>query len=210
MQRPTTLGELKRSDYRIVPVREEMRSNLLAKLAQGQRILEGIIGFDHTVIPEIENAILAGHHIVFLGERGQAKSRIIRSLTSLLDPSVPVIAGCAINDNPLTPICKPCRLRAAAEGDALAIQWVDAEHRYGEKLATPDASIADLIGEIDPIKVAEGRYLADEETIHYGIIPRTNRGIFAINELPDLTEKVQVGLFNLPKTTRAAGASSRR
>jgi magnesium chelatase subunit I len=197
MQRPTTLGELKRSDYRIVPVREEMRSNLLAKLAQGQRILEGIIGFDHTVIPEIENAILAGHHIVFLGERGQAKSRIIRSLTSLLDPSVPVIAGCAINDNPLTPICKPCRLRAAAEGDALAIQWVDAEHRYGEKLATPDASIADLIGEIDPIKVAEGRYLADEETIHYGIIPRTNRGIFAINELPDLTEKVQVGLFNL-------------
>jgi magnesium chelatase subunit I len=197
MQRPGTLGELKSSGYRVVPVRDEMRRNLLAELAQGRRILEGIIGFDDTVIPEIENAILAGHHIVFLGERGQAKSRIIRALTSLLDPTVPVVAGCAINDNPLVPICKPCRTRAAAEGDSLPIQWIGQAQRYGEKLATPDASIADLIGEIDPIKVAEGRYLADEETIHYGIIPRTNRGIFAINELPDLTEKVQVGLFNL-------------
>jgi len=135
--------------------------------------------------------------MVFLGERGQAKSRIIRGLTSLLDPETPVVAGCAINDDPLQPICKECRRRTAAEGDALGIDWVGPDQRYGEKLATPDVSIADLIGEIDPVKVAEGRYLADEETIHYGIVPRTNRGIFAVNELPDLTEKVQVGLFNL-------------
>ena len=197
MQRASTLGELKRSGYQLLTVREEMRRNLLAKLAAGERILQGIIGFDDTVVPEIENAILAGHHIVFLGERGQAKSRIIRALTSLLDPLVPVIRGCAINDDPVRPICKVCRRRTEEEGDALPIAWIGPEHRYGEKLATPDVSIADLIGEIDPVKVAEGRYLADEETIHYGIVPRTNRGIFAVNELPDLTEKVQVGLFNL-------------
>jgi magnesium chelatase subunit I len=192
-----TLGELKRDGYRVVSVREEMRRNLLANLSRGERILPGIIGFDDTVIPEIENAILAGHHMVFLGERGQAKSRIIRSLTSLLDPQTPVVDGCAINDNPFMPMCKPCRRRLDAEGDALPIAWIVPDARYGEKLATPDVSIADLIGEIDPIKVAEGRYLADEETIHFGIVPRTNRGLFAINELPDLTEKVQVGLFNL-------------
>jgi len=149
------------------------------------------------VIPEIENAILSGHHMVFLGERGQAKSRIIRSLLSLLDERIPIVQGCEINDNPFLPICRVCRRKLEQEGEGLAIEWVGREQRYGEKLATPDASIADLIGEIDPIKVAEGRYLADEETIHYGLIPRTNRGIFAINELPDLTEKVQVGLFNL-------------
>ncbi|MBI3786214.1 MAG: magnesium chelatase [Deltaproteobacteria bacterium] len=192
-----TLGELKRDGYRVVSVREEMRRNLLARLSRSERILPGIIGFDDTVIPEIENAILAGHHIVFLGERGQAKSRIIRALASLLDPQVPIVSGCAINDNPFHPICKECRRRLDAEGDALEVAWITPESRYGEKLATPDASIADLIGEIDPVKVAEGRYLADEETIHFGIVPRTNRGIFAINELPDLTEKVQVGLFNL-------------
>ncbi|MFQ5665677.1 MAG: magnesium chelatase [Candidatus Binatia bacterium] len=197
MQRARTLGELKLSGYQVRPVREEMRNSLLEKLAKGERILPGIIGFDDTVVPEIENAILAGHHMVFLGERGQAKSRIIRGLTSLLDRVTPVVQGCPINDNPLQPICKQCRRRLAAEGDALAISWIGPEQRYGEKLATPDVSIADLIGEIDPIKVAEGRYLADEETIHYGIVPRTNRGIFAVNELPDLTEKVQVGLFNL-------------
>jgi magnesium chelatase subunit I len=197
MQRASTLGELKRSGYQVLTVREEMRRNLLAKLAAGERILPGIIGFDDTVVPEIENAILAGHHMVFLGERGQAKSRIIRALTALLEPEVPVVQGCAINDDPLHPICKQCRRRTAEEGDALPIDWIGQEHRYGEKLATPDVSIADLIGEIDPVKVAEGRYLADEETIHYGIVPRTNRGIFAVNELPDLTEKVQVGLFNL-------------
>jgi len=174
-----------------------MRKNLLARLGRGERILPGIIGFDDTVIPEIENAVLAGHHMVFLGERGQAKSRVIRGLTSLLDPLVPVIAGCPINDDPFAPICRECKRRLAAEGEALALAWIGPEERYGEKLATPDVSMADLVGEIDPIKVAEGRYLADEETIHYGLIPRTNRGLFAINELPDLTEKVQVGLFNL-------------
>jgi len=197
MQRASTLGELKRGGYQVLTVREEMRRNLLAKLAASQRILSGIIGFDDTVVPEIENAILAGHHMVFLGERGQAKSRIIRALTSLLDPEVPVVQGCAINDDPLRPICKQCRRLTEEHGDALPISWIGPEQRYGEKLATPDVSIADLIGEIDPVKVAEGRYLADEETIHYGIVPRTNRGIFAVNELPDLTEKVQVGLFNL-------------
>ncbi len=196
-ERAGTLGELKRNGYQALPVREEMRRNLLAKLARGERILPGIIGFDDTVLPEIENAVLAGHHMVFLGERGQAKSRIIRGLTSLLDAAKPVVRGCAINDDPLQPICKECRRRHAELGDELPITWITPDVRYGEKLATPDVSIADLIGEIDPIKVAEGRYLADEETIHYGIIPRTNRGIFAINELPDLTEKVQVGLFNL-------------
>jgi magnesium chelatase subunit I len=192
-----TLAELKASGYRVLPVREEMRKNLLARLGGGERILPGIIGYDDTVVPELENAILAGHHMVFLGERGQAKSRVIRGLTSLLDARVPVIAGCQINDNPFAPICRECRRRLAAEGDRIGIAWIDPDERYGEKLATPDVSMADLVGEIDPIKVAEGRYLADEETIHYGLIPRTNRGIFAINELPDLTEKVQVGLFNL-------------
>lgn len=192
-----TLGELKRSGYRVVPVRTEMRNNLLGRLRTGERILPGIVGYDGSVVPEIENGILAGHHMVFLGERGQAKSRIIRALAELVDEFVPAVAGCEINDDPFAPICKECRRKLAEQGDALAVQWLGREARYAEKLATPDVSIADLIGEIDPIKVAEGRYLADEETIHYGLIPRTNRGIFAINELPDLTEKVQVGLFNL-------------
>jgi magnesium chelatase subunit I len=174
-----------------------MRRNLMRRMAAGDPILPGIIGYDDTVIPEIENAVLAGHHIVFLGERGQGKSRIIRGLVGLLDPFVPAVDGCAINDDPMAPRCRACRRRAAAEGDALPVVWIDRELRYGEKLATPDVSMADLVGEVDPIKVAEGRYLADEETIHFGLIPRTNRGIFAINELPDLTEKVQVGLFNL-------------
>ncbi len=192
-----TLGELRAAGYRVLPVREEMRKNMLARLGGAERILPGIIGYDDSVIPEIENAILAGHHMVFLGERGQAKSRVIRGLTSLLDPLVPAIAGCPINDDPFAPLCRECKRRAAAEGEALRVAWIGPDERYAEKLATPDVSMADLVGEIDPIKVAEGRYLADEETIHYGLIPRTNRGLFAINELPDLTEKVQVGLFNL-------------
>jgi magnesium chelatase subunit I len=192
-----TLAQLSASGHQIRPVREEMRQNLLRMLAAKERILPGILGYDDTVIPEIENAILAGHHIVILGERGQAKSRIIRALVTLLDPLTPVIHGCEINDNPHAPICARCRRRCAEEGDGLPIDWLPREARYAEKLATPDVSIADLIGEIDPIKVAEGRYLADAETIHYGLVPRTNRGIFAINELPDLTERVQVGLFNL-------------
>ena len=192
-----TVGELRKSGTPILTVHEEMRKNLVRHLESGDRILPGIIGFDDTVIPEIENAILSEHHMVILGERGQAKSRIMRSLVSLLDERIPIIQGCEINDNPLAPICRVCRRRVEQEGDTTPIEWVGRDHRYGEKLATPDVSIADLVGEIDPIKVAEGRYLADEETIHYGLIPRTNRGIFAINELPDLTEKVQVGLFNL-------------
>jgi len=192
-----TLGELKKSGYSVLTVREEMRKNLVHCLETGNRILPGIVGYDETVIPNIENAILSGHHMVFLGERGQAKSRIIRGLISLFDERIPIVQGCEINDNPFAPICRGCRRRLEEQGDSLPLEWVDRDHRYGEKLATPDVSIADLIGEIDPIKVAEGRYLADEETIHYGLIPRTNRGIFAMNELPDLTEKVQVGLFNL-------------
>ena len=192
-----TLGELRASGYVVRPVREEMRQNLISRLTTGERILSGIIGYDDSVIPEVENAVLAGHHMVFLGERGQAKSRIIRSLCSLLDEFTPVVKGCEINDDPFAPICRGCRRQAAEKGDALEVDWIGRDERYAEKLATPDVSIADLIGEIDPVKVAEGRYLANEETIHYGLIPRTHRGLFAINELPDLTEKVQVGLFNL-------------
>lgn len=197
MHEARTLRQLRGSGYRIRTVREEMRENLLARLSRGEPILPGIIGFDDTVIPEIENAVLAGHHIVLLGERGQAKSRILRGLVNLLDEWVPAVQGCPLNDSPETPVCKSCRDRAAAEGEDLAIEWIARARRYGEKLATPDVSMADLVGEVDPIKVAEGRYLEDEDTIHFGLIPRTNRGIFAINELPDLTEKVQVGLFNL-------------
>src|SRR5260221_724368 len=152
-----------------------MRKNLVRHLESGERILPGIVGYDETVIPEIENAILSGHHMVFLGERGQGKSRIIRGLISLLDERIPIVAGCEINYNPNTPICRACRKKAEELGDALPIQWVDRDSRYGEKLATPDVSIADLVGEIDPIKVAEGRYLADEETIHYGLVPSNNR-----------------------------------
>ena len=197
MSEAKTLGELKKSGVAVLSVREEMRKNLVRHLESDKPILPGIVGYDNTVIPEIENAILSGHHMVFLGERGQGKSRIIRSLINLLDERIPIVAGCEINDNPHKPICRVCRKKLAELGDALPLQWIDRDTRYGEKLATPDVSIADLVGEIDPIKVAEGRYLADEETIHYGLVPRTNRGIFAINELPDLTEKVQVGLFNL-------------
>jgi magnesium chelatase subunit I len=192
-----TLGELKNAGYRTLSVRAEMRKNLLARLRGRDKLMSGIVGYDETVMPEIENGVLAGHHMIFLGERGQAKSRIIRALADLLDEVVPAIKGCEINDDPYAPICRQCRRLLAEKDDELEIAWIDRERRYAEKLATPDVSVADLIGEIDPIKVAEGRYLADEETIHFGLIPRTNRGIFAINELPDLTEKVQVGLFNL-------------
>jgi magnesium chelatase subunit I len=193
----TTLDELQRSGYRTLPVRLEIRANLLQRLRNREPVIPAIIGYEDTVVPEVENAILAGHHIIFLGERGQAKSRIIRALAGLLDEYVPAIAGCEINDDPLNPICARCRKLIEEKGGATPLSWIGREHRYAEKLATPDVSVADLIGEIDPIKVAEGRYLADVETVHYGLIPRVNRGIFAINELPDLTEKVQVGLFNL-------------
>ena len=192
-----TIGELKASSYRVVPVREELRNNLIAKIKAEEIVFPGIIGFDHTVIPQLENAILAGQDVILLGERGQAKSRLIRSLTTLLDDFIPKIAGCEINDNPYAPICRACLDLVAEQGDETEIEWLVPEDRYSEKLATPDISIADLIGEIDPIKVAEGRHLSDELVIHYGLVPRTNRGIFCINELPDLAERIQVGLFNL-------------
>jgi magnesium chelatase subunit I len=192
-----TLGDLRRGEYRILPVREEMRKNLIRKLKENEPLFPGIIGYDASVIPQVENAILSGQDIVFLGERGQAKSRLIRGLVGLLDEVTPVVAGCALNDDPYAPVCKPCRQRLEAEGDALAIEWLPRDRRYGEKLATPDTSIADLIGEVDPVRVAEGKYLSDELTIHYGLVPRTNRGIFAINELPDLAERIQVGLLNI-------------
>src|SRR3989449_1671561 len=174
-----------------------MRKNMIRKIKSGEELFPGIIGFEGSVIPQIENAILSGQDIVFLGERGQAKSRLIRSLASLLDAEVPVIDGCEINDNPYAPICRACRDRVAAQGDRVTVRWITPDERYSEKLATPDTSIADLIGEVDPIRVAEGKYLADELTIHYGLVPRTNRGIFAINELPDLAERIQVGLLNV-------------
>ncbi|GBD14896.1 Magnesium-chelatase 38 kDa subunit [bacterium HR25] len=192
-----TIRELKASGYRVLSVKEEMRKNLIQRMRQREELFPGIIGYEETVIPHLQNAILAGQDIIFLGERGQAKSRLIRSLVSLLDEEIPIIAGCEINDNPFNPICRRCREWVESEGDAVEIEWIDRERRYGEKLATPDITIADLIGEVDPIKVAEGRYLSDELTIHYGLIPRHNRGIFCINELPDLAERIQVGLLNI-------------
>ena len=192
-----TIRELRASDYRVMQVREEMRNNLISKIRAEELVFPGIIGFDDTVIPQLENAILAGQDVILLGERGQAKSRVIRSLVNLLDEYIPMIAGCEINDNPYSPVCRVCRDKVGEHGDATEIEWLHRDDRYSEKLATPDISIADLIGEIDPIKVAEGHYLSDELVIHYGLVPRTNRGIFCINELPDLAERIQVGLFNL-------------
>src|SRR5579859_4168299 len=196
-QAPSTIGELRRAEYRVLPVRTELRRNLIRKLSNREELFEGIRGYDDSVIPQIENAILAGQDMVLLGERGQAKSRLIRALITLLDDAVPAIAGCEINDDPYQPICRRCRDVVAEHGDATKLAWLTPDQRYSEKLATPDTSIADLIGEVDPIRVAEGRYLSDELTIHYGLIPRTNRGIFAINELPDLSERIQVGLLNI-------------
>jgi magnesium chelatase subunit I len=197
MEKPRTVGELRASGYKVLTVREEMRKNLIEKIRNNETIFPGIVGYEDSVVPSIENAILAGQDIIFLGERGQAKSRIIRSMINLLDEEVPVLAGTEIPENPFEPISKGGRDLIAAQGDDAPITWLRREERYGEKLATPDITIADLIGEIDPIKVAEGRYLSDELTIHYGLIPRTNRGIFCINELPDLAERIQVGLLNI-------------
>ena len=195
--RPATVGALRESGYQARPVREEIRHNLIAKIRAEEIVFPGIIGFEETVIPQLENAILAGQDVILLGERGQAKSRLIRSMVNLLDEAIPKMAGCEINCNPYAPICRACHDRVAEQGDDAPIEWLAREERYSEKLATPDISIADLIGEIDPIKVAEGHYLSDELAIHYGLVPRTNRGIFCINELPDLAERIQVGLFNL-------------
>ncbi len=196
-QKPDSLGGLKSAGYRTKPVREEVHANLVRKISAGEELFPGIVGYQHTVIPELENALLAGHNVIILGERGQAKSRLVRALTSLLDPEVPVIAGSELNDDPFVPV-SPNAVKTVAElGEKTPISWIGRDQRYSEKLATPDVSMADLIGDVDPIKVAEGRYLADDLTIHYGLIPRTNRGIFCVNELPDLPERIQVALFNL-------------
>ncbi|HEY8601115.1 MAG TPA: sigma 54-interacting transcriptional regulator [Thermomicrobiales bacterium] len=192
-----TIGQLRASGYTVVPIREEMRRNLIQKIRDGESPFPHIHGYEDTVLPQIENAILAGQDMIFLGERGQAKTRISRSLINLLDAVTPVIAGSEINDDPFTPISKMAHDLIAEHGDDTPIVWLPRERRYGEKLATPDTTISDLIGEVDPIKVAEGRYLSDELTLHYGLIPRTNRGIFCLNELPDLSERIQVGLLNI-------------
>ena len=194
---PRTIRDLRASGYTPRSVKQELRDNLILRLRKADALFPGIVGYEESVIPQLENAILSGQDLVFLGERGQAKTRLARLLVSLLDEAVPALAGCEINDEPFAPICAACRQLVAEKGDAAEVVWVPRDRRYGEKLATPDITIADLIGEVDPIKVAEGRYLADELTIHYGLLPRTNRGIFAINELPDLAERIQVGLLNI-------------
>jgi magnesium chelatase subunit I len=193
----TTLGELRAAGYRSRTVKEELRANLLARIRDGQPFLPGILGYEETVLPQLENAILAGQDVILLGERGQAKSRIARSLIGLLDPWLPYVADTELHDDPLHPVSPLARTILAEEGDATPIGWWAAADRYSEKLSTPDISIADLIGEVDPVKVAEGRYLSDELTIHYGLLPRTHRGIFSLNELPDLAERIQVGLLNV-------------
>jgi magnesium chelatase subunit I len=203
MNLPRTLGELRQSAFseervRARRVKDEMRDNLMSRLQSGEVLFPGIVGYDDTVAPQIVNAILSRHNFILLGLRGQAKSRILRSLTSLLDPHLPYIAGCEINDNPYTPICRRCRNEVSRLGDELSIAYLTPEDRYVEKLATPDVTIADLIGDIDPIKAARGGHeLSSELTVHYGLLPRANRGIFAVNELPDLAGKIQVGLFNI-------------
>ena len=198
-----SLGELRHSSFTAQRlgrrrVKDELRENLMLRLREGSAIFPGIVGYDDTVVPQIVNAILSRHNFILLGLRGQAKSRILRALTALLDPQMPYVAGCEIHDNPYAPICRRCRELVAKEGDATPIAWLTPEHRYVEKLATPDVTIADLIGDIDPIKAARGGHeLSSEFTVHYGLLPRANRGIFAINELPDLAGKIQVGLFNI-------------
>jgi magnesium chelatase subunit I len=202
MARPRSLGALREevAAGRLPhhSVKDEIRSNLIAALRSGRRLFPGIVGYDDTVIPQLVNALLSKHNFILLGLRGQAKTRLLRALTELLDPEIAVVAGCELHDDPLHPLCGSCRARLAAEGDDLVVDWLPRDARYIEKLATPDVTIADLIGDVDPIKAARtGRELGDEMTMHYGLIPRANRGIFAVNELPDLASKVQVGLFNI-------------
>jgi magnesium chelatase subunit I len=194
---PATIGEVRAAGYPDRTVKEELRTNLLARLRRGSPLFSSLVGFDESVIPALERGILAGHDLILLGERGQAKTRLIRHLVELLDDEVPAIRGCEVNDHPYRPVCARCRQLVAEEGDETPVTWLERERRYAEKLATPDTSVADLIGDVDPIRVAEGRYLADELTIHYGLIPRTNRGVVAVNELPDLPERIQVALFNI-------------
>jgi magnesium chelatase subunit I len=195
--RASTLGALRDSGHVHRNVKTEIRDNLLARLASGEERFPGILGFDETVLPQVERALLAGHDFVLLGERGQGKTRLIRTLLGLLDEYTPVVAGCEIHDHPYAPVCGRCRALLAELGDELPVDWLHRDDRYGEKLATPDTSVGDLIGDIDPVKVAEGRSLGDPETVHYGLVPRTNRGIFSVNELPDLAERIQVALLNV-------------
>ena len=196
--RPRTLGELRASGYKPRSVKEELRENMIARIKAGGDLFPGIVGYDKTVIPQLENAILSRHDFILLGLRGQAKTRILRQLKSFLDEALPVVEGCEIHDDPTAPICATCRRRHFEMGDELPVAWIGPEERYNEKLATPDVSIADLIGDIDPIKAATRKLaFADEEVIHYGLVPRTNRGIFAINEVPDLQPRIQVGLLNI-------------
>ena len=195
--RPTTLAELRLSGWRPRSVKEELRANAAARVAEGRPVVEGLVGYEDSVLPAVENALLAGHDIVFLCERGQGKTRLMRGLVELLDEWLPVVAGSEVLDDAFAPISRHGRDMLESRGDACPIEWVHRSKRFSEKLATPDTSIADLIGEVDPVKVAEGRYLSDELTLHYGLVPRTNRGIFAINELPDLAERIQVGLLNV-------------
>ena len=197
MKQAQTLGRLRKSGWLSRTVKEEIRQNAIKRIQQGEELFPGVLGYENTVIPQLENALLAGHDFIFLGERGQAKTRMIRGLTDLLDEWMPIIAGSEINDDPFNPVSKYAIDLVNEKKDATPIEWVHRSERFGEKLATPDTAIADLIGEVDPIKVAEGRYLSDELTLHYGLVPRTNRGIFAINELPDLSERIQVGLLNV-------------
>ncbi|MBM3683141.1 MAG: magnesium chelatase [Actinobacteria bacterium] len=192
-----TLGQLRASGWVSRSVKAELRESAIARIRAGEPLFPRVLGYEDTVVPQLENALLAGHDIVLLGERGQAKTRLIRALVGLLDEWMPIVAGSEINDDPYEPISRYARDLLAEHGDDTRIEWVHRDRRYGEKLATPDTSVADLIGEVDPIKVAEGRYLSDELTVHYGLVPRTNRGIFAINELPDLAERIQVGLLNV-------------
>ena len=194
---PTALGDLRAGGHQHRSVKAELRDNLLARMRAGEERFPGIVGFDETVLPQIERALLAGHDVVLLGERGQGKTRLIRTLVQLLDEWTPVIDGCEINDHPYEPVCVRCRRLVADKGDDTPVAWKHRSERYAEKLATPDVSVGDLIGDVDPIKVAEGRVLGDPETVHYGLVPRTNRGIVAINELPDLAERIQVALLNV-------------
>ena len=194
---PATLGELRASGHQHRSVKAELRDNLLARMREGTDRFPGIVGFDDTVLPQVERAVLAGHDFVLLGERGQGKTRLIRTLVQLLDEWTPVVAGCEINDHPYEPTCVRCRRLVAENGDDTPVAWKHRDDRYAEKLATPDVSVGDLIGDVDPIKVAEGRVLGDPETVHYGLVPRTNRGIVAVNELPDLAERIQVALLNV-------------
>src|SRR5487761_14083 len=193
----STLSELRASGHVYRTVKDELRQNLLARMRAGQNRFPGIIGFDQTVLPHLERSLLAGHDVILLGERGQGKTRLIRTLSGLLDEWTPVVTGCEINDHPYEPVCARCLRLSAELGEELPVSWRPASERYGEKLATPDTSIGDLIGDIDPVKVAEGRTLGDPETIHYGLVPRTNRGIFSLNELPYLAERIQVSLLNV-------------